>query len=102
MLDELSEGIIKTILNHTRILLRDPSNYESRSEFAFAATLALNGLNGVGRNGDWASHCIEHSLSVLNDIAHGSGLAIIMPAWMKYVHKQDTPKFANRGSYHIK
>lgn len=94
MLDELSEGIIKTILNHTKILLENPSDYNSRSEFAFAATLALNGLNGVGRSGDWASHSIEHSLSVLNDISHGSGLAIIMPAWMKYVYKQDTEKFA--------
>ncbi|HBA03646.1 MAG TPA: NADH-dependent alcohol dehydrogenase, partial [Clostridium sp.] len=40
------------------------------------------------------SHSIEHSLSVLNDIAHGSGLAIIMPAWMKYVYKEDAKKFA--------
>lgn len=94
MLDSLSEGIIKTIIKHTPILLNDPSNYDSRSELALAATLALNGLNGMGRAGDWSSHGIEHSLSVFNDIAHGSGLAIIMPAWMKYVYKQDIPKFA--------
>lgn len=94
MVDELSEGIIRTIIKHTKILLKDPENYDSRSEVAFAATLALNGLNGMGRVGDWASHCIEHSLSVFNDISHGSGLAIIMPAWMKYVYKEDVPKFA--------
>lgn len=94
MLDELSEGIIRTVITHTRELLKDSNNYKSRSELAFAATLALNGLNGVGRKGDWASHSIEHSLSVLNDIAHGSGLAIIMPAWMKYVYKEDVKKFA--------
>lgn len=94
MLDHFSEGIIKTILEHTPILLNAPENYASRSELALAATLALNGLNGMGRAGDWASHGIEHSLSVFNDIAHGSGLAIIMPAWMKYVYKHDLAKFA--------
>ncbi len=82
MLDELSEGIIRTVITHTRELLKDSNNYKSRSELAFAATLALNGLNGVGRKGDWASHSIEHSLS------------IIMPAWMKYVYKEDAKKFA--------
>lgn len=99
MLDELSEGIIRTVITHTRELLKDNSNYKSRSELAFAATLALNGLNGVGRKGDWASHSIEHSLSVLNDIAHGSGLAIIMPAWMKYAYKEDVKKFAKCASH---
>ncbi|MEG1254308.1 iron-containing alcohol dehydrogenase [Clostridium sp.] len=98
MSDELSEGIIRTVITHTRELLKDSSNYASRSEVAFAATLALNGLNGVGRKGDWSSHLIEHSLSVFNDIAHGSGLAIIMPAWMKYVYKEDVAKFAKLAS----
>lgn len=94
MLDTLSEGIIKTIIKHTPILLEDPTHYDSRSELALAATLALNGLNGMGRAGDWSSHGIEHALSVFNDIAHGSGLAIVMPAWMKYVYKKDVAKFA--------
>ncbi|GKU31675.1 iron-containing alcohol dehydrogenase [Clostridium folliculivorans] len=93
MEDELSEGIIRTIIKHTRILIEDPSNYDSRSELAWSATLALNGINGVGRNGDWSSHGIEHGVSVFNDIAHGSGLAIVMPAWMKYVHSTWPEKF---------
>lgn len=94
MTDYLCEGIIKTIIKHTPILLADPANYDSRAELAWAATLALNGLTSAGRSGDWASHGMEHSLSVFNDIAHGSGLAILMPAWMKYVYHADTPKFA--------
>ncbi len=73
MLDELSEGIIRTVITHTRELLKDSNN--------------------------WASHSIEHSLSVLNDIAHGSGLAIVMPAWMKYVYKVDVKKFAKFASH---
>lgn len=99
MVDELSEGIIRTVIKHSKILINDNNNYNSRCELSFAATLALNGLNGLGRLGDWSSHSIEHSLSVLNDISHGTGLAIIMPAWMKYVYKEDVKKFAKFASH---
>lgn len=43
-----------------------------------------NTLLQTGGIGDWASHKLEHELSALYDIAHGAGLAIVFPAWMKY------------------
>jgi alcohol dehydrogenase YqhD (iron-dependent ADH family) len=97
MQDELSEGIIRTTMDCVRTLISDPSDYEARANLAWAATLALNGLNGLGRKGDWASHSIEHSISAYYDIAHGEGLAIVFPAWMTYVHKYDVEKFARFG-----
>lgn len=56
--------------------------------------LAHNDIAGVGREQDWASHDIEHELSSFYDCAHGAGLAIISPAWMKYVYKHDVMRFA--------
>ena len=97
MQDEFSEGIIRTTMAAAKVLLEDPSDYDARAELAWAATLALNGLNGLGRAGDWASHGIEHSLSAYYDIAHGEGLAMVMPAWMQYVYKEDVEKFARFG-----
>jgi len=97
MQDELSEGIIRTTMECVRTLIKDPNDYETRANLAWAATLALNGLNGLGRKGDWASHSIEHSISAYYDIAHGEGLAIVFPAWMTYVCKYDVDKFARFG-----
>ncbi len=95
ILDEISEGIIRTVMNSTEILLRNPNDYDARANLIWSATLALNGINGTGRSGgDWSSHAIEHSLSALYDIAHGSGLSIIFPAWMEYVRHEDVEKFA--------
>jgi len=92
--DEFIEGIARTVMRHVNIVLDEPANYESRAQLAWCATLALNGIVGVGRlGGDWSSHTIEHSLSALYDVDHGQGLAVIMPAWMRYVYKQDIPKF---------
>lgn len=92
--DEIAEGIIRTVMKHVKILLDDPTNYESRAQLAWCATLALNGINAAGRGfGDWATHTLEHSVSAYYDIAHGAGLAIMFPAWMRYNYKEDLPKF---------
>ncbi len=91
--DELCEGTIRTIIKHSKILMKEPKNYASRAEIMWAGSIAHNGLLGTGRIEDWASHSIEHELSAVYDIAHGAGLAIIFPNWMKYVYKHDINRF---------
>ena len=92
--DRLCEGIIKTVISNTPLVLKDNNNYDARAEIMWAGALAHNGLIGTGRQEDWPSHGIEHELSALYDIAHGAGLAIVYPAWMKYVYKHDLYRFA--------
>ena len=83
--DRMTEGALRTVINNASIVMADPQNYAARAEIMWAGCLAHNTLLETGRVGDWASHKIEHELSALYDIAHGAGLAIIFPAWMKYV-----------------
>lgn len=92
--DRLCEGLIKTVINNTPKALNNNKDYNSRAEIMWSGALAHNGLMGTGREEDWASHNLEHELSGIYDIAHGAGLAIIYPAWMKYVYKQDVKRFA--------
>ncbi len=94
LMDRIMESIIKTIMESVEKLIRDPEDYDARSNLAWSATLALNGLTSTGSfGGDWSSHAIEHSLSALYDIPHGAGLAIITPTWMRYVMEEDREKF---------
>ncbi|CAM2958819.1 iron-containing alcohol dehydrogenase [Hathewaya histolytica] len=98
LMQEYCEGIIRTAMKHGEILMTDPENYNSRAELALSATLALNRTTGMGRcGGDWATHQIEHSVSALYDISHGAGLAIIFPAWAKYVYKHNLETFSRFG-----
>ncbi len=83
--DRLIEGALTTVINNAPITLAEPNNYDARAEITWAGSLAHNTLLQTGREGDWASHKLEHELSALYDIAHGAGLAIVFPAWMKYV-----------------
>lgn len=92
--DRLCEATMKTIILQSPRLLVEPDNYDARAEIMWAGTIAHNDLLGTGRETDWASHGIEHELSGIYDIAHGAGLSIIFPAWMKYVYKTNVEKFA--------
>lgn len=91
--DRLIEGAIRTILYHGPMALAHPTDYDIRAEIMWTGTVAHNNLLNMGRIGDWASHDIEHELSAQYDIAHGAGLSIVFPAWMKYVYKTDIDKF---------
>jgi len=101
--DRMCEATMKSIVVSARKLMNDPNNYDLRSEIMLAGMVAHNdSINygrspGPGRGGDWSSHQIEHELSGFYDLAHGAGLAIIIPAWMKYVYKQDIALFAQFG-----
>jgi len=92
--DRLCEATLKTMIKNVPIVLQEPDNYDARAEIMWAGTIAHNDLLDTGRIGDWASHDIEHELSGIYDIAHGAGLAIVFPAWMKYVYKHDVDRFA--------
>ena len=92
--DRLCEATLKTVIDNAPLVLREPENYNARAEIMWAGTIAHNDLLNTGRIGDWASHGIEHELSGIYDIAHGAGLSIIFPAWMKYVYKKDLERFA--------
>lgn len=97
--DRLCEVTVETVMRNMNILLNDPNDYNARAEIMWASTIAHNDILGTGRSHDWASHDIEHELSGIYDIAHGAGLAIVFPAWMKYVYKHNIDRFvqfANR------
>jgi alcohol dehydrogenase YqhD (iron-dependent ADH family) len=86
------ENILKTVIRTTEILLKDAGNYEARAEFAWAATQALNFTTFCCvENNRFDTHFLEHTLSAEYNIAHGAGLSILMPAWMKW-QKNNLPQ----------
>ena len=90
----LNESLMKTVINCIDTLAQDEKNYSARANLAWTATLALNGISAAGIIGDWASHRIEHSISAVHtNIAHGTGLGVVFPAWIKYVYKENIELF---------
>lgn len=92
--DNLCEAVMRTVIEESARAMADPRDYPARANLMWAGTLAHNDVCGVGRVQDWSSHALEHELSALYDCAHGAGLAVVMPAWMTYVHAADDARFA--------
>ncbi|WP_417071308.1 iron-containing alcohol dehydrogenase [Niveibacterium terrae] len=90
----LVESVINTVIETTEALIKDPGDYEARAQFAWAATLALNGTTFSGTAGfSYPNHAIEHSLSALFSVPHGAGLSVVMPAWMKWYCRRNPTQF---------
>ena len=91
--DRLSEAILMTVINEAPKALAT-RDYDALANIMWAGTVAHNDTCGVGRDSDWSTHQMEHELSGLYDVAHGAGLAVMFPAWMKYVMNHDLMRFA--------
>ena len=92
--DTIAEALMRTVIQNSLILEREPNNYEARAEIMWAGSLSHNGLTGCGASGtDFTTHGLEHELSGLYDVAHGAGLAALWGSWARYVYKECLHRF---------
>lgn len=93
--DALAEGLLRTVIEEGKRAIQDPEDYEARAALMWAGSLSHNGLTGCGKIFMMRCHQLEHELSGAYDrVAHGAGLAVIFPAWAKYVYRHNVSRFA--------
>lgn len=93
--DRIAESILKATIAAGTTLMENPEDYDARANMMWASSLSHNGLTGCGRQNALPVHQLEHALSgEFDEIAHGAGLAVLFPAWAKYIYKCNIPRFA--------
>lgn len=96
--DEISEGLMRTVIANAKILTQNPQDKKARWEVMWAASLSHNGLTGCGIDEvDFPVHMIEHELGGMFDVTHGAGITAIWGAWareMQYILQDRFYKFA--------
>lgn len=97
MTDRIAEALLRTVIQYGPVCIKEPENYQARSEVMWAGSLSHNTLTGLGRAGDWSCHQMEHELGGLYDVAHGAGLAAVWGTWARYVVDADPMRFARFG-----
>ena len=102
--DEVACGLIRALMQEAPKVLEDPEDYDARANLMWAGTQAHCDIAGLGRSinggraGGWESHALEHELSAHDPkIAHGAGLAVIFPAWMRYVWRSAPERWLTFG-----
>ncbi|MBE9052159.1 iron-containing alcohol dehydrogenase [Nostocales cyanobacterium LEGE 11386] len=78
--DRMAESILKTLIEEGPKTFANPQDYDARANIMWCATMALNGLIGVGVPQDWATHMIGHELTALHGLDHAQTLAIVLPS----------------------
>ncbi len=88
--DKLLEASMRNVIQNGTLLMVHPDSLPLRENIMWTGTLAHNPVFDRGRGGgDWACHFIEHELSARFDLAHGEGIAMITPSWLKYVSEKE-------------
>lgn len=92
--DSIAEALMRTVIEKTLVLEKNPNDYDARAEVMWASSLSHNDLTGCGNGGnDFATHRLEHELGGMFDVAHGAGLAALWGSWARYVYKDCLPRF---------
>ena len=101
--DRISEGLLKAIIEEAPKIFENPTAYDPRANIMWAGTLAHNGVCGCGKQEDWTSHAMEHEISAIYGVAHGAGLAVMLPAFMTFMaeHKPERVAMMARNVFGI-
>ncbi|MBC5690565.1 iron-containing alcohol dehydrogenase [Mediterraneibacter sp. NSJ-55] len=99
IIDAMDEGFFRSLIEIAPKLLKDPNNYNLRSEIMWMGTIAHNDTLGIGRVQDWGTHDMGHEISGMYDTTHAFSMSIMLIAWMKYVYTHDIERFVRYAKY---
>jgi len=91
--DYLSEALMRSVIDNSRVAIKNPENYEARSNIMWAATWALNTLIGKGKRQDWNVHMIGQAISGITDATHGMTLAAVSLPYFRNILQDGLPQF---------
>lgn len=91
--DYLSEGLMRSLIHSSRIAIKNPTDYEARSNIMWIATWALNTLVAMGKSTDWMVHMLGQAIGAYTDATHGMTLSAVSLAYYRYISPYGLAKF---------
>lgn len=91
--DYLMEGLMRSLIHSSRIAIKDPKNYEARSNIMWTATWALNTLAAMGKSTDWMVHMLGQAVGAHTDATHGMTLSAVSLPYYRYIMPYGIEKF---------
>lgn len=91
--DYIAEGLMRSLIHSSRIAVKNPQDYDARSNIMWTSTWALNKLIAQGKQGDWEVHMIGQAIGAHTDATHGMTLAAVSPAYYRHIMEGGLHKF---------
>lgn len=92
--DYIMEGLLRSLIHSTRIAVKNPRDYEARSNIMWTATWALNTLVAMGKSTDWEVHMIGQAVGAHTNATHGMTLSAVSLPYYRYILPYGVKKFA--------
>lgn len=92
--DYISEGLMKSLVNSSRIAVKNPHDYEARSNIMWTATWALNTLIAKAKSTDWEVHMLGQAVGAYTNATHGMTLSAVTLAYYRHILKDGLKRFA--------
>ncbi len=92
--DYIAEGLLRSLISSADVAVKDPKNYEARSNIMWIATWALNTLIAKGKTTDWMVHMLGQSVGAHTNATHGMTLAAVSMPYYRYILPYGVKKFA--------
>ena len=92
--DAIAEGVIRTVRDNGRLVLKDRSDYDAMAEIWWASSVSHNNLTELGRGKDFSVHKVGMALSARYDYTHGATLSAVWASWARYLYKDACGRFA--------
>ena len=91
--DYIMEGLMRSLVHSSRIAVKNPTDYEARSNIMWTATWALNTLVAKGKDTDWEVHMLGQAVGALTDATHGMTLAAVSLPYYRHIMPYGLAKF---------
>lgn len=91
--DYLAEGLMRSVIASSRVAVKNPKDYEARSNLMWSATWALNTLIGEGKPQDWMVHMIGQAIGAYTDATHGMTLSGVSVAYYRHIMRYGLKRF---------
>ena len=92
--DYIMEGLLRSLIHSANVAVKDPANYEARSNIMWTATWALNTLIAKGKDTDWEVHMLGQAVGAHTDATHGMTLAAVSMPYYRLIMPYGLAKFA--------
>lgn len=91
--DYISEGLMRSVIHSSRIAIKNPQDYEARSNIMWTATWALNTLVACGKSSDWMVHMLGQAVGGYTNATHGMTLVAVSLPYYRHILPYGLPKF---------
>lgn len=91
--DYIMEGLMRSLVHSSLVAVREPENYEARSNIMWTATWALNTLVAKGKDTDWEVHMLGQAVGAVTDATHGMTLSAVSMPYYRHIMRYGLEKF---------